>query len=249
MPEWTGHLRRRLARLQLSPAREAEVIEELSQHLEQRYEELRSSGTSDAEARRLAIEERLEPDALADRMRWLRHSSGDPTGRARQQAARLRVGGDPDAGAGHRRPHGDLQRGRHVPAATDASRSGDAVVVISDGFWTRALARDPSVLGRTLQLNDRRYAVIGIMQTGADFGVFQILKAADYSRSLADRGARAAVDHGRARALGDHAEGAAVVTPAGCHRRTVKSSWASSAEPRGGCRSMRWPTLSARSSS
>jgi hypothetical protein len=122
-------------------------------------------------------------------------------------------------------------------------------VVISDGFWTRALARDPSVLGRTLQLNDRRYAVIGIMQTGADFGVFQILKAADYSRSLADRGARAAVDHGRARALGDHAEGAAVVTPAGCHRRTVKSSWASSAEPRGGCRSMRWPTLSARSSS
>src|SRR5262245_27347516 len=32
------------------------------------------------------------------------------------------------------------------------------------------------------------------MQTGADFGVFQILSAADYSRSFADRGARAAVD-------------------------------------------------------
>jgi putative ABC transport system permease protein len=78
MPEWTGHLRRRLARLQLSPAREAEVIEELSQHLEQRYEELRSSGTSDAEARRLAIEERLEPDALADRMRWLRQAHIPP---------------------------------------------------------------------------------------------------------------------------------------------------------------------------
>ena len=32
------------------------------------------------------------------------------------------------------------------------------------------------------------------MQPGADFGVFQILSAADYSRAFADRGARAAVD-------------------------------------------------------
>ena len=32
------------------------------------------------------------------------------------------------------------------------------------------------------------------MERGADFGVFQILSAADYSRSFADRGARAAVD-------------------------------------------------------
>ena len=33
------------------PAREAEIVEELSQHLDQRYEELRASGVSDAEAR------------------------------------------------------------------------------------------------------------------------------------------------------------------------------------------------------
>ena len=32
------------------------------------------------------------------------------------------------------------------------------------------------------------------MQRGADFGAYQILSAADYSRSFADRGARAAVD-------------------------------------------------------
>jgi putative ABC transport system permease protein len=36
--------------------------------------------------------------------------------------------------------------------------------------------------------------VIGIMPRGSDFGVYQILTAADYSRSFADRGARAAVD-------------------------------------------------------
>lgn len=74
MPEWSEHLRPRLALLQLSAAREAEIIEELSQHLDQRYEELRSGGTSDAEARLLAIEELLEPEALAKHMRFLRQA-------------------------------------------------------------------------------------------------------------------------------------------------------------------------------
>jgi hypothetical protein len=41
MPEWHEHLRSRLAPLRLSPAREAEIIEELAQHLDQRYEGLR----------------------------------------------------------------------------------------------------------------------------------------------------------------------------------------------------------------
>ena len=39
MPEWDADLRARLAGLQLTPAREAEIIEELSQHLDDRYEE------------------------------------------------------------------------------------------------------------------------------------------------------------------------------------------------------------------
>jgi putative ABC transport system permease protein len=46
MPEWTEHLRLRLAFLRLNPAREAEIVEELSQHLDQRYDELRRGGTS-----------------------------------------------------------------------------------------------------------------------------------------------------------------------------------------------------------
>jgi hypothetical protein len=37
----------------------------------------------------------------------------------------------------------------------DETRSGGPlVVVVSEGFWTRALGRDPSVIGRTLRLND-----------------------------------------------------------------------------------------------
>ena len=69
--DWRDHLRPRLAGLRLSPTREAEIVEELSQHLDERYEELRAGGAGDAEARRLAIEELREPGALADHMRSL----------------------------------------------------------------------------------------------------------------------------------------------------------------------------------
>ena len=74
MPEWSEHLRPRLATLRLTPAREAEIVEELSQHLDQRYEELRAGGASESEACRLAIEELCEPDVLAQQMRPLRQA-------------------------------------------------------------------------------------------------------------------------------------------------------------------------------
>jgi predicted permease len=78
MPEWTAHLRPRLAQLQLTPARETEIVEELSQHLEERYEELRAGGASDADAQRLALEELREPDVLADQMRSLKQARVSP---------------------------------------------------------------------------------------------------------------------------------------------------------------------------
>jgi hypothetical protein len=74
MPEWKEHLRPRLARLRLSPAREAEIIEEMSLHLEQRYEELRALGETDEDARRLALDELSEPDALERHMKPLRQA-------------------------------------------------------------------------------------------------------------------------------------------------------------------------------
>jgi putative ABC transport system permease protein len=78
--------------------------------------------------------------------------------------------------------------------AEEASPGGESVVVISDNFWTRALARDPAAIGRTVRLNDVPFRIVGIMPAGADFGTFQILSAADYGRGFADRGARAGVD-------------------------------------------------------
>ena len=78
MPEWTEPLRRRLAPLRLDPAREAEIVEELSQHLDERYDELRAGGASDADARRLAAADLLEPGALAEYMRPLRQANLPP---------------------------------------------------------------------------------------------------------------------------------------------------------------------------
>src|SRR5688572_10006286 len=74
MPDFTDDLRARLAPLGLSGAREAEIIEELSQHLEERYQELRSGGAGEEEARRLTLEELLDEDSLANHLRSLRQS-------------------------------------------------------------------------------------------------------------------------------------------------------------------------------
>src|SRR6185503_15689119 len=78
MRSWSDDLRVRLAGLRLSPAREAEIVEELSQHLDDRYEELRAAGSDDAEARRIALEELDDHDALARHMRALRQAHVPP---------------------------------------------------------------------------------------------------------------------------------------------------------------------------
>jgi hypothetical protein len=65
LPEWADHLRPRLASLRLSPAREDEIVQELSQHLEDRWRELVAGGASEDEAARLALAEFREGNLLA----------------------------------------------------------------------------------------------------------------------------------------------------------------------------------------
>src|SRR5689334_15755550 len=57
MPDWRSEVRQRLGRARLSPAREAEVVEELAQHVQDRYEELRAAGKDEAAARAIALDE------------------------------------------------------------------------------------------------------------------------------------------------------------------------------------------------
>jgi putative ABC transport system permease protein len=66
MPDFKTEVRSRLAPLQLSPAREAEIAEELSQHLEDEYDKALSRGVSEAEARHLILEN-LDVRHLLDR--------------------------------------------------------------------------------------------------------------------------------------------------------------------------------------
>ena len=63
MADWRGEIRRRLAHARISPTREAEVIEELSQHLQDRYEELRAAGADAVTARVTALAELDGEDA------------------------------------------------------------------------------------------------------------------------------------------------------------------------------------------
>jgi predicted permease len=54
-PDWNNEIRQRLAGLHLAPAREAEIVEEWAQHLEEAYAELRSEGATEDEARRAVL--------------------------------------------------------------------------------------------------------------------------------------------------------------------------------------------------
>ena len=74
MPDWTQHVRSRLSRLRLSPTREAEIVEELSQHLDDRYRELIAGGMSPDEATRVALSDFREGNVLADYIAPLRQA-------------------------------------------------------------------------------------------------------------------------------------------------------------------------------
>jgi predicted permease len=52
MPEWREEIATRLSSLKVDSARETEIVEELSQHLDDRYHDLVSGGATDADARR-----------------------------------------------------------------------------------------------------------------------------------------------------------------------------------------------------
>jgi predicted permease len=78
MPDWTPALTTRLAALRLSPAREREIVDELSQHLDDVYRELRTSGVAHDDAVRRALDEIDEQGVLAREMQPLRQAAVPP---------------------------------------------------------------------------------------------------------------------------------------------------------------------------
>jgi hypothetical protein len=78
MRDWSQHVRPKLSMLRLSPAREAEIIEELSQHLDDRWKELIAGGASAEEATRLALAEFREGNLLGQHLAPLRQAQVSP---------------------------------------------------------------------------------------------------------------------------------------------------------------------------
>src|SRR5215475_9361210 len=64
MPDWKEEIRMRLACLKIAPTREAEIVEELSQHLEDHYAESLTGGATPEEASRAALAELSEDATL-----------------------------------------------------------------------------------------------------------------------------------------------------------------------------------------
>ena len=72
--DWTPHLRSRLTSLRLSPARESEIVEEPSQHLEDRWQELVYAGLRQDEATKLALAGFRDGERLARQLAGLRQA-------------------------------------------------------------------------------------------------------------------------------------------------------------------------------
>lgn len=77
----------------------------------------------------------------------------------------------------------------------DEEEFGPHVVVVSESFWTRALARDAAAIGRTLMLDDTPYEIIGVIADPpvtvfgpADVWVTRPFSFPGYTDELRERG-------------------------------------------------------------
>jgi hypothetical protein len=71
---WAREVRTRLSSLRLSPTREAEIVDELSQHLDDHYRDAIAAGASPEKALRSTLAEFRAGDVLAQYMAPLRQA-------------------------------------------------------------------------------------------------------------------------------------------------------------------------------
>jgi predicted permease len=79
VPDWTREVRTRLSSLRLLPTREGEIVEELSQHLDDRWRALMAGGASPEEATALTLGEFRHGNVLAKYMAPLRQAQSPPS--------------------------------------------------------------------------------------------------------------------------------------------------------------------------
>jgi macrolide transport system ATP-binding/permease protein len=78
MPDWKQEIRRRLTVLKLEPAREAAVVEELAQHLDDFYGELLAGGAAESHAYRLTLTELHGGEFLARQLQRVERQVKQP---------------------------------------------------------------------------------------------------------------------------------------------------------------------------
>jgi putative ABC transport system permease protein len=76
----------------------------------------------------------------------------------------------------------------------ETRRGGPEVALISERLWNRLYGRAPDVVGRPIRLDGVPRTIVGVLPASAEFGILQVLRAADYARGFADRDGRAEVD-------------------------------------------------------
>src|SRR5690242_13118257 len=84
MPDWKKELRKRLRGLKIAPEREAEIIDEMTGHLEDRYQELITDGAAPEGAFTTAIAELSRTDLVEElpRVVPLNYGTAIPAGAA-----------------------------------------------------------------------------------------------------------------------------------------------------------------------
>jgi len=97
MPDWNAEIGKLLAGLNLAPTREAEIVEELARHAEDRCRELERGGASAEEARRMTLEDLSGHQALARELRAIeRADAPEPVvWGAKSRVSRARAGSMP----------------------------------------------------------------------------------------------------------------------------------------------------------
>ena len=83
--------------------------------------------------------------------------------------------------------------GRGFTAEEDAVGAGDTAI-ISESLARQTAGSAAAAVGRVLRLDERPHTIVGVVADASDFGTLQLLSAAAYSRSFADRGEATRVD-------------------------------------------------------